>query len=111
MHVARVFFKCFRCFIHTLQLFQVFQVFHTYVASVSDVCFECVFKCLRCMWQVFFNCFERMLQVFYLDVANVDLVLQRDPLAATVRCSCLGVVHARGKQRRMETGARVVLAM
>jgi hypothetical protein len=76
------------------------QVFQTYVSymfsSVSDVCCKC------------FSYFGRMLQVFYLDVVKVDLMLQRDPLAATASWSCLGVVHARGKQRRMEAGARVV---
>ena len=37
-----------------------------------------------------FSCFERMLQVFHLDVVKVDLVLQ---------WSSPAVLHARGKRR------------
>jgi hypothetical protein len=40
-----------------------FQVFLWCFASVSDICCKC------------FNCFGRMLQVFHLDVAKVDLML------------------------------------
>jgi hypothetical protein len=56
----------------------VLQLFETYVASVSDVC------CKR------FSCFRRMLQVFHLSVAKVDLVLdmlQWDPPTAATCCS------------------------
>ena len=40
-----------------------FQVFSGVFTTVSDVCCKC------------FNCFERMLQVFHVDIAKVDLVL------------------------------------
>ena len=68
-----------------------FQVFHTYVASVLSVCcksrsgccmhlqwLSTVFGCFAIVSDVcckYFNYFGCMLQVFYLDVAKVDLVL------------------------------------
>jgi hypothetical protein len=67
-------FKCFRCFVHMLQMFHV---------DVAYVCngYTCVFqvflvfyKCFRRMLQMF-QLFECMLQVFHLDVVEVDLVL------------------------------------
>jgi hypothetical protein len=55
MDVAYIFFNGF------FKRFQVFlQVFQTYVASVSSV-------------------FERMLQMFYLDVSKADQVLHLPP--------------------------------
>ena len=70
MHVASVCFKCFRCF-HTsvtsvsfrccICLKYLSSAFSRCFASVSDVSCKC------------FNCFGRMLQVFYLGVSKVDL--------------------------------------
>jgi hypothetical protein len=53
MHVASVCFKCVICILHA---------------------FAMAFKCFRVFCKCF-NCFERMLQVFHLDVVKVDLVL------------------------------------
>ena len=51
------------------------DVFHTYIISVLSKCCICCTSdthvasvCFKC-----FYCFKRMLQVFYLDVAKVDL--------------------------------------
>jgi hypothetical protein len=97
-HVAMMFLsvcpKCFssvldvccKCFIWMLHIhacckhiFQVFHVSHTYVVSILSGC--CIYfamatnvfsgvsnVCCKC-----FNSFRRMLQVFHLSVANVDL--------------------------------------
>jgi len=95
MHVARVHF-------------QVFQVFHMYVTSVLSGC--CI--CFAMATHVFFKCFsgfERMLQVFRLGVAKLDLglhKLQWNPPTATACYSCWGAMHARGKREGMEAGAR-----
>jgi hypothetical protein len=80
-----------------------FQVFSCVFAGVSDVCCKC------------FNCFERMLQVFHLVVAKVDLVLhvlQWDhvPQPPATAAGALESVHstngphlqARGKRTRHE---------
>jgi hypothetical protein len=59
-------------------LFQVFQMFQRCVASVSHRCCKSRSGCCTCcngytcMFQCFI-CFIRMLQVFHLDVAKVDL--------------------------------------
>jgi hypothetical protein len=64
-------------------MFQVFQVFHTYVASVSSVCYKSRSECCICcygyihMFQAYVSSvsfvFSRMLQVFQLDVSELDL--------------------------------------
>jgi hypothetical protein len=60
------------------RMFQVFQLFHMYVLSVSSGCYRSISRCCRtCMFQVYVfkcsKCFKRMLQVFHLDVAKVNL--------------------------------------
>jgi hypothetical protein len=70
-------------------MFQVFQVFHTYVAYVCNG-FLVFCKCFS-----YFGC---MLQVFYLDVAKVDLalhMLQLDPPATATFCRCWGAAERR----------------
>ena len=86
MHVARVCFTRFRCF-------------HTYIASVSSGCCICfamatrVFSSVSDVRYKYFSCFGRMLQVFHLDVAKVDLML------LMLQCDPPAVVHAHGKRR------------
>jgi hypothetical protein len=91
MHVASVYF-------------QVFHLFHSYVASVLYGC--CIylqghFKCFASVSGGCFMCFSRfgrMLQMFYLDVAKVDMVLhmlQWNPLTATAPL-CVTVMHLGG---------------
>ena len=80
-------------------MFQVFHVFRTYVVSVLFGCyirfvmatyvFPSIFKCLQ-VFQTYvvsvLALFGHMLQVFYLDIAKVDMVLhmlQWDPRAVT----------------------------
>jgi hypothetical protein len=67
MYIASVFIWMFAMATHVV------SSFFWYFASVSDVCCKCC------------NCFRRMLQVFHLDVAKIDLVLhmlQWDPPTA-----------------------------
>jgi hypothetical protein len=80
---------------------RMFQVFHLDIAYILQwlyTCFSCVSNvCCKC-----FGCFGRLLQVFHLDVAKLDLVLhmlQWDPPA---------VVHARGMWRGMVAGVRAI---
>jgi hypothetical protein len=93
-YVANVSSKCCICFALMLQVFypDVAYVFTHMLQNVSSKCCICfamathVFPLrFRRMLQVFqlfqryvtsvFNCFGRMLQMFSLDVAKVDLVL------------------------------------
>jgi hypothetical protein len=72
-----------------------FAMAMTCFASVSDVCCKC-FICCGCM-----------LQVFHLNIAKVDMMLQmlqQDPSAATACCSCWGTVHARRMRRGWRQG-------
>jgi hypothetical protein len=80
-------------------VFKCFQLLQTYVLSISSGCciyFAMVRMCFSAISDIYckcFSCFGRMLQVFHLDVAKVDLVLhmfQWDPPA---------VVDARGRRR------------
>ena len=48
---------------------RMFHVFHTYVASVLSGC--CIYFAMAT--NMFSWCFRRMLQVFHLDVAKIDL--------------------------------------
>jgi hypothetical protein len=87
------------------RMFQVFQVFRMYAVRISSkwyiflqwlhTCFLGVLDvCCKC-----FNCFGRMLQVFYWDVAKVDLVLyilQWDPPTAATCYICWAHVYACG---------------
>jgi hypothetical protein len=84
-----------------------FQVFFGIFASASDVCCKC------------FNSFRCMLQVFHLDVAKVDLMLNMlqwdhlsQPPVATTGAPQSGRIrshlHARGKRRRREGSPRTV---
>jgi hypothetical protein len=107
----------FKCFIWMLQkyiwmlhnmhvasvCFQVFQMFHTYVASVSSeycIYLQWLFKYFASVSDAYFRCFTcfgRMLQMFYQDVAKVDMVLhmlQWDPAVARAP-SCVTVMHLR----------------
>ena len=116
IYVSSLGSKCFICFRRMVQVLHLdvtkvdldiayickyFKYFHTYVisvficmfamathvvssflwcfASVSDVCCKC------------FNCFGRMLQMFSLDVAKVDMVLHMlwwDLSAIAACCNC-----------------------
>jgi hypothetical protein len=115
MYVSSVSSGCY-IYMHVARIrLQVFQVFNTYVASVLSGC--CIyfamtthvfFKCFRRTYKCF-SCFGRMLQVFHLGVAKVDLglhTLQQNPPIVAAYCSCWGTVHVRGKRRGMEAGAR-----
>jgi hypothetical protein len=129
LYVAKVDLKVtYTCM---LQVYvQVFRVFHTYVISVLSRCYIClqwlhtcfqvfssVCKYSKCMLQMF-HLFRRMLQVFHLDIAKVDLVLQIlqwDPHVASACCSYWGAaerarscVHARGKWRGREQSSHAV---
>ena len=86
---------CCTCFICVLHMFHTYVAsvssecciyFHTYVESVSSRC--CV--CFAMSTHVFPSCFERMLQMFPLDIAKIDLVLhmlQWTPSIAVTCCS------------------------
>jgi hypothetical protein len=85
-HIASI---CSKCFIYFSDV--CYKSFYLDVAYVLDICCKCLiwllyvlamaFKCFqafcmsfRYMLQVF-SCFRRMLRLFYLNVAKVDLVL------------------------------------
>jgi hypothetical protein len=57
-------------------MFQVFQLFYTYVLSVLSGCCICCYDYAR-MFQAYVSnvsdIFRFMLQVFHLDIAQVDL--------------------------------------
>jgi hypothetical protein len=73
LDVAYISHICCKCFIWMLHMFaMVFKCF----ASVSDVCCKS------------FNYFERMLQVFDLDVVKKDLSVAHVAIGLTC-CSCL----------------------
>jgi hypothetical protein len=90
MQVESVYFKCFRYFI-CIQVFHLdvtkaylnvayvrngFQVFSGVLQAFQRMLhmFAMTFKCFQLFCKCF-SCFEHMLQVFYLNVAKVDLVL------------------------------------
>jgi hypothetical protein len=71
-----------------LQVFiQMLHVFDTCFPYVSDVCCKC------------FNCFGHMLQIFFLNIAKVDLVLYLLQLLGP-RCMLVGVEGARAASVR-----------
>ena len=79
-----------------------FQVFHMYVASVLFGCGMClqwlssIFASVSVICCKGFSYFEYMLQVFYLNIAKVDVVLhmlQCDPPATAACCSCWGATE------------------
>jgi hypothetical protein len=92
IYIASVCSKCFSCFIRMLNVFygsvayvlHLYCKFHSNVVYVSHIicnvtyvlqwlhmCFPRVSDvCCRC-----FNCFRRILHMFPLDIAKVDLVL------------------------------------
>jgi hypothetical protein len=86
-----------------IRVFKFFLVF----ASVSDICCKC------------FNYFERMLQVFHMNIAKVNRglhMLQGNPPVAYTYCSCLDAIEraqmvpraCAGKWRGRERSPRVV---
>jgi hypothetical protein len=95
LDAAKVDLRCCICCndkIRMLQAYvQVLQVFQTYVANVSSGCFKvdlgvahvamAIHACFKC-----FICFRHMLQMFYLDVAKVDLMLHMLAIHACFRC-------------------------
>jgi len=57
---------------------QVFMCILLYVTSVASGCFKSGLGCCTCcndVSTVCFICFRRMLQIFYLDVAKIDMLL------------------------------------
>jgi hypothetical protein len=64
-----------------------FQVFHLNVAYISQwlhTCFSGVSD-VRCKC---FSCFRRMVQVFHLDVANLDLSVAHVAIGLSCRHAC-----------------------
>jgi hypothetical protein len=90
-YAAGVSSGCCIIFTHMLQVFHldvayVLQSLYMCFPRVSDVCCKC------------FNCFGRILQMFPLDVAKVNivlLILQWTPSAVRPACMCVGVEGAR----------------
>jgi hypothetical protein len=65
-HVASVLEVCSK------SLFKIFHLFQMYVASVSGCC-TCYNGYVACVCSKCFSCFSRMLQLFHLSVAKINL--------------------------------------
>jgi hypothetical protein len=123
---------CCKCFIYMLRMFamilQVFQthvssvssVFFLYVASVASRCFKnrsgCWMGCndVSSVCPKYFICFRRMLQMFHLDVAKVDLDctccsgthLSQPPACSYWSRACVWERGGRKRQARKTEGCR-----
>jgi hypothetical protein len=85
IHVASA---CFKCFIRMLQVFHLDVV---YVCNDFQVFYRCFASVSKRMFQSVSVVFGRMLLVFHLGVAKIDLVLhmlQWDPPATATYYSC-----------------------
>jgi hypothetical protein len=67
IHVASVLEVCCK------SLFKMFHLFQTYVASVLSGCCICYNGYIASVCSKYFICFSRMLQLFHLSAAKVDL--------------------------------------